>query len=137
MRVKLGHVTNSSSVSFVGYGVCLENVDSYLRKLPDDVLKVAYESYVTSNKKYNIDTIPFEEFKEHPSEYAYDLMEEVASLNGLTIQTSDWGTYIGATLSFMSDTETKSQMVNRVTTTLASMGIDKFPGWIDEAWRDG
>lgn len=63
MKFKAGHITNSSSVSFVGWGIQISLLDQLAYGgIPKKFFDEVYNLYLEHCKKHDIETIPIEDF---------------------------------------------------------------------------
>lgn len=137
MKRKLDHVTNSSSVSFCGFGI---EVECCLEVFPEAVKRGAYNEYLEWKKKYRTEEGPlsYEEFLEDNDDW-YEWIESFITKNNLSIQ-SWWdadATFIGKTLHSMPKDRPIDEIIKDTQLTLDNLGFNKKIGPIEEAWRDG
>jgi len=116
MKIKTDHVTNSSSVSFCGYGCSFET--SELREMLKD--------WVT-------EIVPDDE-----DDYAFfDSIDELLGKNGLTRLSSDYNNYIGAIFADAGMDESQNDIKKRVEESFKKLGLKGNVNFIEESWRDG
>jgi len=137
MRRKLDFVTNSSTTSFIGWGVEIENSNIFKNEL---FLKRCFENYKTS-KYYDV-SINYEKFIEDKKNLRYNISDNFYS----TILNFSFGCYgsdyimIAASPVNMQDNQTLGDFKKEIISELASYGIivkENELAFIEEAWRDG
>jgi len=123
MKIRTGFVSNSSTSSFLIYGVAIEDVSDLRDKLLE---------------KYNITE---EEFEDDYEGSVYELVEkEMEDVAGFEWhEPGDYDTfYIGKSWHLINDDETGAQFKANVEKTLKEkFGDDLEFETLSEAWRDG
>jgi hypothetical protein len=119
MKIRAGFVSNSSTTSFVAYGISVDNdtMNKYLQKL-----------HPLKSEEYGRDI--------------YDLIDDLCESNYLDWSfNADWGMiYVGLELESMDENETKKQFKNRVKEKIAVVFGEELAetcGSIEVSWRDG
>ena len=114
MKLRNGFVSNSSTSSFLIYGVCFESSDDLY-----DALKL----------------------DEEPEGGVWDIIYELEDELGLAVELpyeGDYGVYIGESWSSVKDDETGAEFKARIEKKLKEkFGDDIKFGTYAEAWRDG
>ncbi len=125
MKRKLSHVTNSSSVSFVGFGISFEG-HNISDKLIENI-KTLYEN------KYQ-KTIDVETIKEDPLDFVSSILPKEISM----VYCEFSGSFIGGQYEDMPDDITKKQYHEQIKLKLEELGFDVSEiGFISESWRNG
>jgi len=134
MKIKLDHVTNSSSVSFCIYGVYLEKGD-----LSETTMRKIYECEKKLNPKYVPESMTYEEFKEE--EFSSECLETLSDSEGLCLgvinDQSDGDYYLGKSLTDMKLDQTMRQFQNEVDLVLKKMGINQGASIYEDGWYNG
>lgn len=129
MKTKLSHVTNSSSVSFVGFGIEFDKGNKISDKLMENIKTACKgKSYFSDNE------ITDDNIYKHPG----DFIEEVIPADFSLVYCEYSGCYIGGEYEKMPEDMTKRQFHEYIKKTLEGLGFDvSHIGVISEAWRDG
>lgn len=153
MKIRSGFVSNSSSSSFLIWGV-------YSPELPDDVMELARKEHIKEAwaiwyqeklqtdyaKKYPEDyptDSTFEEWLEKHSEGYNDKEEfvfgKILEIVGLEHYDPFWDGehYFGVCPTKMSDDETMGEFKKRIEGELEKLFDNVQCGWQEYAWRDG
>lgn len=129
MKIKTDFVTNSSSVSYVGWGIYMEEEDLMKN---EKFLKKCFENF----KVCDSDGVSFEEFKDYG---IYEILEHINSKDGiLTFSGGPYGEnyFILGKSSDLKDDQTLKEFKEQIKKELKELGIDKDIKYIEECWRD-
>ena len=134
MKVKLDFVTNSSTTSFIGWGVCLEEGDIFKN---EKLLTKCFENY---KKSENADPgLSFKKFKEDYIQFPPEILEYIRS----EILEHSCGPdgdecMIAGSPTRIKDDQTLGDYKKQIISELAEYGIIvETLTYIEEAWRDG
>jgi len=132
MKRKLDFITNSSSVSYVGWGVYLSKEDIE----NDKFLKKCFENYKT--RSYANQSMTFEEFKSEPKEATYYLSKDDNEILKFSSGPCGDSYFIIGPSGSMKDDQTLKEFKEQIIKELSELGIkvDKLE-YIEECWRDG
>ena len=132
MKRKLDFITNSSSVSYVGWGVYLSKEDIE----NDKFLKKCFENYKT--RSYANQSMTFEEFKSEPKEATYYLSKDDNEILKFSAGPCGDSYFIIGPSGSMKDDQTLKEFKEQIIKELSEFGIkvDKLE-FIEECWRDG
>ena len=132
MKRKLDFITNSSSVSYVGWGVYLSKEDIE----NDKFLKKCFENYKT--RSYANQSMTFEEFKSEPKEATYYLSKDNNEILKFSSGPCGDSYFIIGPSGSMKDDQTLKEFKEQIIKELSEFGIkvDKLE-YIEECWRDG
>ena len=132
MKRKLDFITNSSSVSYVGWGVYLSKEDIE----NDKFLKKCFENYKT--RSYANQSMTFEEFKSEPKEATYYLSKDDNEILKFSSGPCGDSYFIIGPSGSMKDDQTLKEFKEQIIKELSEFGIkvDKL-AFIEESWRDG
>ena len=122
MKRKDDFVTNSSSVSFCGYGAYVGLTD----------LKITLKGLMIEiDPNYDEENIDDGDFLE--------LLDQILSKEKLTYLSNydDGSAYIGAEFHNAAMSETLQDIKERVENVFRKLGIREQVGFIEESWRDG
>ena len=119
MKIRAGFVSNSSTTSFVAYGI---SVDA------DTMYDYLQKRYPAKSEEYGDDI--------------YDFIGDICESNSLDLSFNiDWGmVYTGLKLESMDENETKKQFKNRVKEKIAVVFGEELAetcASIEVSWRDG
>lgn len=132
MKRKLDFVTNSSSVSYVGWGVYLSKKDIE----NDKFLKKCFENY--KSRSYANQSTTFEEFKSDPEEATYYISNNDNGILNFSSEPYGDNYFILGQPNSMKDEQTLKEFKDQIIKELSELGIkvDKLE-YIEECWRDG
>lgn len=132
MKRKLDFVTNSSSVSYVGWGVYLSKEDIE----NDKFLKKCFENY--KSRSYANQSTTFEEFKSDPEEATYYISNNDNGILNFSSEPYGDNYFILGQPNSMKDEQTLKEFKDQIIKELSELGIkvDKLE-YIEECWRDG
>jgi len=133
MKTKMDFVTNSSSTSFVAWGISMERSE-----LSEKYGEAIYKYLKTNGDdriKKDLETISFEEFCYDIYEYVWD---GIAGLDTAARWEDD--IMIGGSPDDMKSDQTKNEFKQEICENFAKIGIEMTPEtleWIQEGWMDG
>jgi hypothetical protein len=137
MKLKNDFVTNSSTTSFVGWGIHVES-DEILKN--EKILKLAYDEYGKEASK----NLSFEEWKEDFSQVLLAIVETGYELFKEDLDFSCGSDYYSETLMIagspnkMKDSQTLGEYKEEIKKKLNDLGFEVTKlEYIEEAWRDG
>lgn len=123
MKIRNGFVSNSSTSSFLIYGVCLEDTDAILKKLE--------KSFDIENEELN---------EEVNVREALDNVFQKTDIEVHSPYGSNYGLYIGTSWAEIKDNETGAQFKERiregVKKVLGDLVLDKDFKTLEEAYAD-
>lgn len=123
MKRKESFVTNSSSVSFIGFGI---EHEGDLPEITSNLIKTVYKEKYAKEFPENNETLDW-----------IDLILP-KMLDYSSVPWGNNGKYIGGTYIGMPDDITKKEFHEQIKKYLEDLGFDtKNIGVIDEVWRDG
>ena len=140
MKVKADFVTNSSTTSFVAWGISVEF--SELRE-NSVLLQLMYLKYTDYMKQKGKDALSMDDWmQEIDSDMEfYSWFEYLLSVTGSKLEScrmpDDYSMGVGISPFNMNDNETFADFKNRVSLELHGFGLPSEAGCIEEAWRDG
>jgi hypothetical protein len=129
MKIKIDHVTNSSSVSFCMYGLSMT-------KIPESVIQKTYESM----KDILSPGYTYEKFQNNVDLHMIaDIARKTLNTDfEVYIEPYDGEEYIGIAYSDMDDDETKREFESRLDKVFEQLGFDSSEcGVVEDSWRDG
>jgi hypothetical protein len=139
LRFKGDFVTNSSTTSFVVWGVSFDDKSEIFKN--EKILELAFDRY---NRKYNEEGLTFSEFKEKIKEDSsvYEVMDLIDDnkLHPLSFSTGPEGYefWIGGSPQGMRDDQTLGEYKKEIIEKLNELGFEvERLDFICEAWRDG
>ena len=140
MKVKADFVTNSSTTSFVAWGIAVEF--SVIRE-SSILLQQMYLAYVELQKKHGNEAATMDDWLSGVEDH-YEFQEDLRTLlrkegQGFECASAPYDDtlYIGVSPFSMKDDETFAEFKTRVANTLEKIGLPSNAGSIEEAWRDG
>jgi len=143
MKIKLGFVTNSSSVSFVGWGIEFrgefDDLPEYVQKLLFD--KIMKDESTATDGDASSCQLSFEEFKEVSQEYYWeDYLNEIFEGTKIGIrQHSDCNDliYIALHPNDAPKDKTINEIIEQVQTTLNNLGFKQLVHFFSACWYNG
>jgi len=139
MKVKADFVTNSSTTSFVAWGVMVGYDKLREHSL---LLDLMYERYVNWSKQHDRDVISMDDWvKDLACEHELkQWLDAVLTNSKSELQTcrvpDDCNLYIGISPFNMRDDETFGNFKKRIEESLSKLGLPTNAGHIEEAWSD-
>lgn len=143
MKIKIGHVTNSSSVSFCGWGIEFRGEfddlpETFQRLLYDRIMK---DEATATDGESSSSQLSFEEFKEVPEEYYWeDYLCEIFGETKLGArQHSDCNDiiYIALHPNNAPKDKTINEIIEQVQVILNNFGFKQAVHFFSECWYDG
>ena len=134
MRIKNDFVTNSSTSSFIVWGI---STDFHELEKNKKIADAIYDKYL-NNATGEIETR--EEFFDNIDKYDFlDVIQDLVGKYNLeaTMPPYDDVVYIGICPFSIGDNETGLEFKMRVKNALEELGFNEEPGRIEEAWMDG
>ena len=137
MKVKIDFVTNSSTTSFVVWGVSLDHSEVLKN---EKLLELAFTEY--EKEGYNKTGLTFNEFEEEQKNGSFwEFMELIGPVvEPLEVSTGPDGDdfWIGAPVEKQRDSQTLGEYKKEIISKLNQLGINvDRVNYICEAWRDG
>ncbi len=127
MKIKTDFITNSSSTSFVGWGITLDFNDFLDKK---EVIKKAFDVYKSEHNGRGT----IEKFEEDP----YDILDYLPTNIIIDWKVWDDVIYIGGKVSDLKDDETPKEFKSKILNELNNLGFNvKEIEFIEESWYDG
>lgn len=145
MKIRQGHVSNSSSSSFCIYGVCFREYGdgAFTRKNLINLL-IKKEEVVRELIKYKGEDQSIEDFMEmvRKSPNSFDLFDIIDKVNNglesFSGHCDDKGVYVGRDFTSIKDEETGKQFKESVEKDIKGfLGINVECNIIKEGWYDG
>jgi len=134
MRLKTSFVTNSSSVSFCGWGI---EISTSFENLPEKFQQRIYQEFI---KHDNSEGISFEEFQVEADEWFWeDYLDNIFEDLKISIRSnSDYGViYISRHPNDVSKDKTINEIIDELQKIFNDFGLENKVSFISASWYDG
>lgn len=134
MKIKTSFVTNSSSVSFCGWGI---EFRGSFEKLPEKIQEMVYQEFI---KHDHSDGVSFEEFKADAEEWYWeDYLDDVFEKFKLDVRvrSDDDMIYISLHPNNAPKDKTIDEIISEIQKTINDLGFNQKVTFISTSWYNG